>query len=101
MGKVNIHFVNVTAQVRELRKYTEQNLIIKTENDYQELIGILGEAEGKFKNELITALDQEKKVVLNFAVYIKEICALIEKSSGEFEEVDLQHVDKVHKYFKE
>lgn len=101
MGKVNVHFVNVAAKIQELETYTEQNLIIKTENDYQELIRILDAAEGKFKNELVAALDKEKKAVLNFAAYIKEIYALIAKSSEEFEMVDKQHADEVRQYLTE
>lgn len=101
MGKVNVNFINVDTKIQELDTYTKQNLITQVENEYEALVKLLEKAEGSFKDELVGVLVKEKTAVLGFAEYIKEIYALIEKASKEFEEVDLHHADKVGKYLSE
>lgn len=97
MGRVNINFNNVGDKITELKDFTQQNLVIKVENEYKELAVILDEAEGIVKNELVNALDKEKNAILSFVSYMKEVYILIQKSSNEFESVDKQHANKVKK----
>lgn len=85
---ISINFGEVKKQTNSIKKASEKNLTNYAEKKYSNLISAMKNCKGSYKNVIVEELEEEQKVILETAKFIKKLQNMIQETAEQFSKVD-------------